>query len=216
METVAPPLRPADAAAQKMARWSAHPLIAGALRVVVAVVPIAASLGFVFLASRVVAAPSGSLFLYLAWWLGLCAASTGVMIVIDKAARRCLPLGALLKLSLVFPDQAPSRFKVALRSGTVTKLQRIVTDSKAGRVGETPAEAAERVLELVAALNAHDRITRGHSERVRAYTQMIAEELKLDEREIDLLHWVGLLHDIGKLEVPYEILNKTTRPTEEE
>ncbi len=191
-------------------------MLATLVRIMVAVVPIAASLGFVFFVSRVVPAPAGSLYAYLAWWLGLCAASTGFMIVIDKAARRCLPLGALLKLSLVFPDQAPSRFKVALRSGTTTKLQRIVEDAKAGRVGETPAEAAERVLELVAALNAHDRITRGHSERVRAYTQMIAEELKLDEREIDLLHWAGLLHDIGKLEVPYEILNKTSRPTEEE
>ena len=216
METVAPPVRPAAEAAQKVARWSAHPVLATMVRVIVAVVPIAASLAFVFFASRVVPAPAGSLYGYLAWWLGLCAASTGVMIAIDKAARRCLPLGALLKLSLVFPDQAPSRFKLALRSGTVTRLQRVVDDAKVGRVGETPAEAAERVLELVAALNAHDRITRGHSERVRAYTQMIAEELKLDEREIDLLHWAGLLHDIGKLEVPYEILNKTSRPTEEE
>lgn len=91
-----------------------------------------------------------------------------------------------------------------------------MAEAKAGRVGETPAEAAERVLELVAALNAHDRITRGHSERVRAYTQMIAEELGLAAADVDLLHWAGLLHDIGKLEVPYEILNKTSRPTEEE
>ena len=69
---------------------------------------------------------------------------------------------------------------------------------------------------LVGALNSHDRLTRGHSERVRAYTKMIAEELKLEPDEIDLLHWAGLLHDIGKLEVPAEILNKPSQPTEEE
>ncbi|MBK5287876.1 MAG: tandem-95 repeat protein, partial [Acidimicrobiia bacterium] len=197
-------------------RWSSHSVAALGVRVFVATVPIGASLGFVMLVSRLVAAPSESLYGYLAWWIALCGASTVVLIVVDKAARRLLPLGALLKLSLVFPDQAPSRFKIALRSGTVTQLQRVVAEAKAGRVGETPAEAAERILELVAALNAHDRITRGHSERVRAYTQMIAEELGLPKHDVELLHWAGLLHDIGKLEVPYEILNKTTRPTEDE
>ncbi len=197
-------------------RWTAHPLAATLVRIAVALVPIAASLLFVLVASRVVRAPSESLVGYLAWWLALCGSSTVVLIVIDKVARRCLPLSTLLGLSLVFPDQAPSRFKIALRSGTVSQLREIVDQARAGNVGETPAEAAERVLELVAALNAHDRITRGHSERVRAYTKMIGDELGLDPQEIDLLHWAGLLHDIGKLEIPYEILNKRSPPTDEE
>ena len=201
---------------QRFYRWRARPLASLALRTFVAILPIVASLLCVIVASRIVRAPSESLFGYLAWWVGLCALSTLVLVGIDKVARRLLPLGALLKLSLVFPDATPSRFKIALRSGTVKQLHRVVAEAKAGHVGETPAEAAERVLELVAALNAHDRLTRGHSERVRAYTQMIAEELGLAAADIDLLHWAGLLHDIGKLEVPYEILNKSTRPTQDE
>ena len=45
-------------------------------------------------------------------------------------------------------------------------------------------------------------MTRGHSERVRAYSQMIAKELRLGRDDVDRLNWAALLHDIGKLEVP--------------
>ena len=77
-------------------------------------------------------------------------------------------------------------------------------------------EAAERLLGFVAALSTHDRVTRGHSERVRAYAQMIAKELHLGRDETDRLNWAALLHDIGKLEVPAEVLNKPGQPTVEE
>ena len=69
---------------------------------------------------------------------------------------------------------------------------------------------------LAGALNAHDRMTRGHTERVRAYTLMIGEELHLPKADLDRLHWAGLVHDIGKLEVPPSILNKPGRPDEDE
>ena len=39
-------------------------------------------------------------------------------------------------------------------------------------------EAAQELLGLVAALDNHDSLTRGHSDRVRAYSQMIAEEIE--------------------------------------
>lgn len=44
----------------------------------------------------------------------------------------------------------------------------------------TAAEAAERVLTLAAALNAHDHRTRGHSERVRALTDLVAHDMALE------------------------------------
>ena len=64
----------------------------------------------------------------------------------------------------------------------------------------------------MAALSAHDRKTRGHSERVRAYTDMLAGELDLDDEDRDRLRWAALLHDIGKLRVPGRILNKAGKP----
>jgi hypothetical protein len=84
------------------------------------------------------------------------------------------------------------------------------------RDAPTPRESAQRLLTLVAALSEHDRLTRGHSERVRAYSVMIGEELKLSREELDLLNWAALLHDVGKLEVAGEILRKPGRPTDTE
>jgi hypothetical protein len=75
------------------------------------------------------------------------------------------------------------------------------------------AEAAEHVLSLVAALSRHDRITRGHSERVWGYARLLGIELNLSQDDADRLQWVALLHDVGKLAVAPEILNKRGRLT---
>lgn len=149
-------------------------------------------------------------------WLLIALASTSVMVAFDRVTRRLLPLAVLLSLTLAFPDQAPSRFKIAMRIGTTLQLRKIVADARAGRIGETPAEAAEKLLELVGALSVHDRVTRGHSERVRAYTHMVGEELKITGAELDHLRWSALLHDIGKLLVSAEILNKPGKLTDVE
>ncbi|MBK5333627.1 MAG: HD-GYP domain-containing protein [Ilumatobacteraceae bacterium] len=147
--------------------------------------------------------------------IAIAAVSTVVLYGADRLTRRMLPLAALLGLTLVFPDEAPSRFKIAMRSGGTVELQRRLEEYR--RIGANePALAAQRLLELVADLSQHDRLTRGHSERVRAYSQMIGEELGLTEAEIDSLRWAALLHDIGKLEIPFEILNKPDRLTAEE
>ena len=189
-------------------RWSARPVRARLLRAFILFAPISASIGFVHLASRLVPAPTGALPLFILWWVLLSAAGTGVLILIDRLGRRLLPLVTLLKLSLVFPDGAPSRFRTAMARGTVAALARRIDAARRGAETDTPAEAAEQLLQLVAALDVHDRVTRGHSERVRAYSQMIAEELRLDRRERDLLNWAALLHDVGKLKIPARVLNK--------
>src|SRR3954454_9383709 len=197
-------------------RWEPRPRLAALLRAFVLIAPIAASVAFVHIASSLISPPGGGTLMHVAWWVGLSAAATVVLIGIDRLTRRLLPLTALLKLALVFPDEAPSRFRTALDSGTTEDLERRLEQARAGAATDTPVEAAERLLGFVAALSAHDRITRGHSERVRAYSQMIATELRLSRDEVDRLNWAALLHDVGKLEVPAEILNKAGRPTDEE
>ncbi|HZI98616.1 MAG TPA: HD domain-containing phosphohydrolase [Actinomycetales bacterium] len=83
-------------------------------------------------------------------------------------------------------------------------------------VGDDPAAAAREILTLVAAMDRHDRPTRGHAERVRLFSDLVAEEMNLPRRDRDLLRWASLLHDIGKLTVDPTILNKPAKPTESE
>ncbi len=73
------------------------------------------------------------------------------------------------------------------------------------------------LLELIAStLEAKDKYTAGHSKRVTRYALMIAEALNLSDEEKELLRKACLLHDIGKIGIPENILNKPARLTEEE
>ncbi len=83
-------------------------------------------------------------------------------------------------------------------------------------VEPTTRAGATELLTLVAALNHHDPLTRGHSERVRALSDLLAEQLQMSAEDREKLRWAALLHDIGKLRVPGEILRKPGKPTADE
>lgn len=72
------------------------------------------------------------------------------------------------------------------------------------------------VRSLVSSLDAKDAYTRGHSERVARIARRIAEELELDEKDVEDIYLSGLLHDIGKIGVDDAILSKPGRLTDEE
>ncbi|MBV9952486.1 MAG: tandem-95 repeat protein [Acidimicrobiia bacterium] len=196
-------------------RWSSRPRAAFVVRSAAALTPIAVSVVFVAVVSRIVGRPSG-LLPTVVWWVLLTGASTVVLLMVERGMRRFLPLAALFKMSLAFPDQAPSRYKAAMRTRTLRQLQRGLDEGQLPETAVGAQESAERLLALAMALNDHDRMTRGHTERVRAYTLMIGEEMGLPEADLDRLHWAGLVHDIGKLEVPPELLNKPGRPSDDE
>lgn len=61
-----------------------------------------------------------------------------------------------------------------------------------------------------------DEYTNGHSTRVAEYTALLARELGYDEDEVDKYYRIALLHDIGKIGVPDDVLNKPGRLTDEE
>ena len=195
--------------------WSGRPWVSRGLRVAIVIGPIAASLVAAWSLSSSITTPT-TVTGAVARWLAIAVTATVVLTVTDRLARRLSPLAALLDLTLTFPDRAPSRFRLALRNGSARQLRARISEARRGVVSDTPQQAAERVLALVAALNVHDRITRGHSERVRAYSHTLGQQLGLNERALDRLQWAGLLHDIGKLFVPGEILNKVGSLTEVE
>lgn len=66
------------------------------------------------------------------------------------------------------------------------------------------------------AIDARDKFTSGHSQRVSKQTVEFAKYLGMEEEKISLLEIAALLHDIGKLGVPEVVLNKTGRLTHEE
>ncbi len=75
---------------------------------------------------------------------------------------------------------------------------------------EADAEATYlgAVRALAAALDARDPYTAGHSERVSRFAVAMGEELKLDADAVETLRLGALLHDIGKIGVPDEVLRK--------
>lgn len=69
----------------------------------------------------------------------------------------------------------------------------------------------DTVQTLAAAIDARDPYTRGHSQRVGAYAQLIAQKLGWDSQKAYQLYITGLLHDIGKIGVPESILQKADK-----
>jgi diguanylate cyclase (GGDEF)-like protein len=83
-------------------------------------------------------------------------------------------------------------------------------------LGNRDGKVRDAVVSLVSALAAKDPVTRDHTERCSWYTAELAAELGLGEEETSVVRLASLLHDIGKLVVPVEVLCKPGPLTEEE
>ncbi len=78
------------------------------------------------------------------------------------------------------------------------------------------SEYLSAIYAMAAAVDARDRYTRSHSKKVNDYAMTIAEALNFESLEKSRLSMCALLHDIGKIGVSSEILNKSGRLTNEE
>lgn len=78
-------------------------------------------------------------------------------------------------------------------------------------------EFIREVTEVLAkTIDMKDKYTNGHSMRVAKYTAMLTKELGYDEETVDKYYNIALLHDIGKISVPEEVLNKNGKLNDEE
>jgi HD-GYP domain-containing protein (c-di-GMP phosphodiesterase class II)/predicted MFS family arabinose efflux permease len=111
----------------------------------------------------------------------------------------------LLKAGLVGYIMAPGLFGFVLAvRGNVADAQR-------------QGELKNQTLDLAAqALDARDRYTESHSIRVSELAGRLGEQLELGDRECELIRTAGSLHDLGKIGVRDDILNKPGPLTEEE
>lgn len=78
-------------------------------------------------------------------------------------------------------------------------------------------EAHESTLKgFILALEARDLYTRGHTERVAYFCRLIGEQLAFTGTQLERMRWAAIIHDMGKLAVPVEIMEKQGRLTDAE
>lgn len=101
--------------------------------------------------------------------------------------------------------------------GICTRLYMVV---KMKRLEKKQRESMMLVHDITEAfakvIDMKDKYTNGHSTRVAKYTVMLAKELDCDEETAEKYYYIALLHDIGKVGVPSEVLNKPGKLTDEE
>lgn len=83
-----------------------------------------------------------------------------------------------------------------------------VFHTNAARFDEQRAMFLGTLRALTAAIDAKDRYTRGHSDRVALLSMQMARQIGLSEKEAERYHIAGLIHDIGKIGVPEAVLCK--------
>lgn len=69
---------------------------------------------------------------------------------------------------------------------------------------------------LAASIDARDKITAGHSTRVRMYATLIAEQYGLSKKDLEIIQKAAALHDIGKIGIRDSVLQKEGKLTPEE
>lgn len=100
---------------------------------------------------------------------------------------------------------------------TITLLKNIVNEQNIKIESEKNVTlTTDMIKALVKTIDAKDPYTNGHSVRVAEYSKMIAEQEYSDTQKIQNIHNIALLHDIGKIAIPDDIINKPGKLTDEE
>jgi putative nucleotidyltransferase with HDIG domain len=120
-------------------------------------------------------------------------------------------MAAARQLDVQLPLDGSSRELDALTE-TFNALMASVVDAEA----QTEAAYTGAIRALATALDARDPYTAGHSERVSVVSVAIGRALNLGDDEIEVIRLGALLHDIGKIGVPDEVLRKPGPLTPEE
>jgi len=118
-------------------------------------------------------------------------------------------VGVLLTLLAAIADWVIKWFKL----GKEKERLSLEVDAKNLKVEKLSYQAMET---LAHTIDAKDNYTSGHSTRVAKYAREIARRMGKDEKAQNTIYFMGLLHDIGKIGIKDEIINKPGGLTEEE
>ena len=102
------------------------------------------------------------------------------------------------------------------RSMQLEELTRNLEDKVREKTMQIEQLSFETISTIASMMEAKESYTKGHSVRVAEYSALIARELGWQEEEIQNLKYIALLHDIGKVGIPDNVLNKPGRLTERE
>lgn len=91
-----------------------------------------------------------------------------------------------------------------------------ILDDLKNDIDEKHIDLVTSIKTLISVINAKDRYTYGHIERVVAYSRLLADKLQISEEEKKDLIYGAYIHDIGKINISREILNKRMPLTDEE
>lgn len=137
---------------------------------------------------------------------GVMSVSVGVATLPDHASSK----EELLKVADI------ALYKAKFESRNKIELYFSVLDELKAELAESDLALISTLKTLIYLVNAKDRYTYGHSERVMQYATVLGREIGLSEKEISDLTYGGFLHDVGKIEISYEILNKPGPLNDEE
>jgi putative nucleotidyltransferase with HDIG domain len=152
------------------------------------------------------------------WWIALAATALAALgsfwlahtltSPIDQLSASVSSMTRARRFDTPVPATGTSRELDALAE-TFNALIRTVAQAEA----ETQAAYLGAIHALAAALDARDPYTAGHSERVSALSVEIGRHMALPDQDLATLRLGALLHDIGKIGVPDEVLGKTSALT---
>ena len=126
----------------------------------------------------------------------------------------CFRMGACDFISKPFePQTMQSRIKSTLElDGYRKDLQRRLDE----KTREMERITIQAIMTVANTVDAKDDYTKGHSMRVAAYAELMAQRLGWSEDEVQNAYYVAMLHDVGKIGVPDAVLNKPFRLTDVE
>ena len=143
--------------------WRPRPAISRLVRVAALSVPVVVAVAAGAVTGRALPRPAG--LGETMWWVAVVGVATIALVSADRIARHALPLAWLYRLTVVFPDRAPSRLRVAFQSASIARLQRRAAIAEIAP--PTVTDGVEDLVALATALSTHDRRTRALGTRSR-------------------------------------------------
>ena len=104
---------------------------------------------------------------------------------------------------------------IGLNAGIAIENSRLF-EKQAQMLKEQKQLLASFIDTLVASIDARDKITSGHSNRVKLYAKLICEKMNIEKSLSDLIEQAAILHDIGKIGIKDSVLQKEGKLTPDE